>query len=400
MDDILTKNELLKYALDSGMFNIELTQEKYEMAKKREFLSKHPYKIWKGKDENWYTYLPDEKKGRVLRKRVTEDKIKEVVISYWKDQEENPTIENIYKEWLQAKLDREEISLSTRDRYNRQYDQCFKEFGSRKIKRISEYDIENFILDSIHEHKLTPRGFANLRTLVFGIFKMAKKKRLISYSITEVVKDIEISRKSFRRNIKKDDEQVFMTDELPRVMEYLENNMDLINLGIMLLFKTGLRIGELAALKSSDISGNIVHVHRTEICYKSENGERIFEVRDFPKTEAGIRDVVVPRNSLWVLRKIRSMNPFGEYLFEDNGERIRTYVFRSRLITVCKHANVKRKSPHKIRKTYGSILIDKGVEESLVINQMGHTDIKTTKEYYYKNRKNSREIQEIIDDAL
>ena len=81
----------------------------------------------------------------------------------------------------------------------------------------------------------------------------------------------------------------------------------------------------------------------------------------------------------------------------NNGERIRTYVFRNRLATVCKHSNVKQKSPHKIRKTYGSILLDDGLAESLIVSQMGHTDIKTTKEHYYKNRRNADQIMSELD---
>lgn len=92
-----------------------------------------------------------------------------------------------------------------------------------------------------------------MRTLIFGIFRLAKKKKLVDFSITELVSDIEISRKSFRREQKTDEEQVFMTNELPRVMDYLEKNQDIVNLGILLLFKTGLRIGELSGLKKCDI---------------------------------------------------------------------------------------------------------------------------------------------------
>ena len=56
-----------------------------------------------------------------------------------------------------------------------------------------------------------------------------------------------------------------------------------------------------------------------------------------------------------------------------------------------------KKSLNKIRKTYGTILLDNGVEESLVIAQMGHTDIKTTKRYYYRNRKSLQQKSEVID---
>lgn len=401
MPDIkLSDSELLKYAVENGIIDAALLQDKIEMQKRNELLAKHLYKIYQGKDGKWYTYLPDETKGRVLKKRNTEKEIEEVVVSYWKQIEEDPIIDTLFEEWIQSKVSREEISKSTRDRYERQYTQCFLEFGKYRIKGITEYDIENFVLNSIHEFNLTAKGFSNLRTLIFGIFKLAKKKKLVNFSITEVIGDIEISRKTFRKATKSDEEQVFMVDELPKVLDYLEDNQDIINLGILLLFKTGLRIGELAALKKCDISDNVIHVNRTEICFEDDSGKNIFSVRDFPKTEAGIRDVFIPENCLWILKKIKILNPFGEFLFEKGCDRIKTYVFRNRLNTVCKNAGVVKKSPHKIRKTYGSILIDSGVDESLIIEQMGHTDIKTTKEHYYRNRKNKEQKTDIINAVI
>jgi len=188
---------------------------------------------------------------------------------------------------------------------------------------------------------------------------------------------------------------VFMESELPLIMQYLENNLDIVNIGLIILFKSGLRIGELAALKCSDVEDDIIHVHRTEICYE-ENGERIFEIRDFPKTEAGIRDVIFPGKYIWYLEQAKKMSS-GNYMFEKDGKRLKTYQFRQRLKTACKNSHVVDKSPHKIRKTYASILIDNGVSESLIISQMGHTDIKTTKEYYYKNRKDNNIKKKVID---
>ena len=84
----------------------------------------------------------------------------------------------------------QEISKSTKDRYERQYEQCFSEFGKNKIKSLSEYDVENFVLNAIHDFNLTTKGFSNLRTLIFGIFRLAKKKKLVDFSITELVSDI------------------------------------------------------------------------------------------------------------------------------------------------------------------------------------------------------------------
>lgn len=385
----------LNYAINLGIIDIADLQEKIEMSKREEFLKKHPYSIWQGKDGKWYTYIPDKEKGRILRKRTSKREIENLICEYWKEKLENPTIGELFKEWVSKKLEREEITKATRDRYIRQYNESFSEFGNKKIRNITEYDIEDFMLNTLHEKNMTAKGFSNFRTLIFGIFKYAKKKRYISFSITEVVNDIEISRKSYRRNKKSDEQMVFMEDELPSIMNYLEQNDDIVNIGLLIMFKSGLRVGELAALKCEDISGNTIHVHRTEICYE-ENGKRIFEVRDFPKTEAGVRDVIFPEKYAEYLRKAIETSS-GEYLFEENGKRIRTYRFRNRLKVACKNANVVSKSPHKIRKTYASILIDGGVSESVIISQMGHTDIRTTKSFYYRNRKEEDKKREEIN---
>lgn len=382
----------MNYALENGMIDLSYVREKIEMNKREELIKKHPYEIWEGKDGNWHTYFPSDK-DRIHRKRKNKSDLYDLIVDYWKQETENPTVGDIFYEWLDKKLDREEITKSTRDRYIRQFEECFVEFGARRIKTIEEGDIEDFVLDIIPQCKLTVKGFGNLRTLLYGIFKYAKKRHYVDFSITSVMQDIEISRKSFRKVVKEDEELVFMEDELPKIMSELLENQDIVNLGILLLFKTGMRIGELVALRPENIKGNVIEVRATEICYE-ENGERIFEVRNFPKTEAGIRDIVIPKKDVWILQKIRYASPFGEYLFEVNGNRMLAHSFRTRLHTVCKHANVRSKSPNKIRKTYGSILIDSGVEESVVISQMGHTDIKTTKGHYYRNRKSIEQKQE------
>lgn len=393
----ISEHDMLKYVVENGIINLSYVQDMMKMKKKEELLNKHPYKIWEGENGKWYTYLPDKEKNRKLIKKSSQDKIEKAIIDYWREEQENPTIDDIFEEWLDKKLEREEISKSTFDRYKQQYTQCFEEFGAKKIKAIEEYEIEEFVLDVIYEKELTAKGFGNLRTLIFGIFKYAKKKKYVSFSITDVMGDIEIPRKAFRKAKKQAEELVFGENEMPRVIAYLEDNLNIVNLGILLLFKTGMRIGELVALKPEDICGNIIHINRTEVRYKNGDGEYVYEVRNFPKTEAGIRDIVVPESGLWILKRIQLLNPFGEYVFMRDGERLRAYNIRMPLRTICKNVGITLKSPNKIRKTYGTILIDSGVDESLIISQMGHTDINTTKGHYYKDRKTEQHKANIIN---
>lgn len=389
----------MQYALEHGIIDLAYVQEQVEMNKRKELLEKHPYEIWCGKDGFWHTYLPDGVKGRKSVKRKEKARVEDAIVSYWKQEEENPTVKALFQEWIDGKVSRNEVSLSTKERYENQYAECMTEFGKHRVRSIDECDIQDFLLNAIHEHHLTSKGYSNLKTLIYGIFRRAKAKRLISYSIVNVISDMEIPRKAFRRDAKPDEDLVFSEEETEIIVKYIESNpFDMLNLGILLAFKTGVRPGELSAIKKEDIDSTGISIHRTEIYYKTDDGERICEVRDFPKTEAGIRTVVVPRSCQWILKMLNNMNPTGEYVFEQNGERIKTAAFARRIDYLCKKLNLKHRSLNKIRKTYASILMDGGVPASLVISQMGHTDIKTTQKHYYKNRKSMQEREKVINN--
>lgn len=396
-----TKNEVLNYAIEHGIIDLSYIENKIEMNKREELLKKHPYEIWIGKDNRYYTYFPEKDNKRMLKSRNTRQKIEDCIVDFWKQEMENPTIYELYIEWVDGKLKREEITITTKNRYDRQYKESMIEFGKNRIKAIEEYDIEKFLLEAIHVHKMTAKGFSNLRTLILGIFKLAKKKKLVQYSIKNVIDDMDISRKLFRKVKHEDDELIFMDEEVEKVLNYFkQHKLDLKDLGILLLFYTGMRPGELSALTWDDVNGNIIKIHSTEIRYENENKEYIYEVRDFPKTEAGIRDVIVPQSQLWILKEIKTLNPSGKYVFEQHGQRIRTCLFDDRIRRICSKLEIKEKSLNKIRKTYATTLIDKRVDDSLIIAQMGHTDITTTKNYYYKNRKNMQQKSLIIDKVF
>ena len=396
----IDNNKLLQEVISSGIIDIEAMKMQLEDMRKNEYFKQHKNKIWQGKNGDWYTYIPDEKKGRILLKRKSESALKEAIIQFYGKQEENPTIHALFSEWVNGKLSRNEIQKQTKDRYENDFNLYFQDIMYENVLDVTEYDIEEFLLNSISKHNLTQKAFSNMKTLVFGIFKLAKKKRIINYSITEIIHDMEISRKCFRKIIKTDEQEVFSEEEMPIVINKLNDHLDLVNLGLLLVFKSGLRIGELCALKKEDISDNKIFVNRTETKYKNGNNTMVYEVRDFPKTEAGIRTVYLPDSAKQIINRIKIQSSFNEYVFEQNGERIRSYVFNNRLKTICKQCGIHPKSPHKIRKTCGTILLDNNVEESFILSQMGHTNINTTKNHYYRNRKSEKGKADTINHVV
>ena len=381
------KNELLKYAIENGMIDLSYVQEQIEMNKRKELLEKHPYKIWEGKDGKWYTYLPDEKKGRILKKKTTQKAIEDTVIEYWKTQAENPTIKEVFEEWNDRRLMLDKISNATHLRNKQIFNRHYKSFGMRRIKNVSLEDFEEFLEEQIPQFQLTAKAFSNLKTVTRGFLKRARKRKLISFTSDELFQELDTSETDFKRVIKEDYEEVFDETEMPIMLEYLKSNTDLVNLGILLMFVTGARVGEIVTLKHEDFEGNTFKIRRTETRYLGKDNKYVCEVKEFPKSQAGVRTAIIPEDFSWLARALQRQNPFGDYIFVKNGERISTQSVRMRLKRICKKLNIYHKSPHKIRKTYGTILLDNHIDNKLIMGQMGHTDIACTENHYHRNRK-------------
>ncbi len=399
MNDI----NLLQYIIDNDIIDLSSTRKEYEKMKRNYDLSKHKYDIWQGKNKKWYTYLPNEEKGRKLVKRTTKEEIENVIINYYKEKENNPTFKEVFNSWLNNKLHLDEISKGTYDRYNVDYKKYFAcaEINDIKIKNITDIYLEEVIRQTIVDFKLTQKAYANMRTIVIGVFKHAKRLGLTKISISSFFNDLELSKNVFKRNIKVKEDQVYLENEIPIITNYLKENPTLANLALLLAFQTGIRAGELSSLKFTDVHNHSLHIQRTEIKYRDFNTNKyVHEVKEFPKSEAGDRYVILTENALETIKMIKDRNPVNDYMFEVNGKRILANTFNDYLRNACKQCGINMKSMHKIRRTYGTTLIDSGVNESLIMEQMGHTDISTTKKFYYYSNKDSDSKKKQIERAI
>lgn len=385
----------MKYALEHGMINVSCIEEQINMNKRKELLEKHPYKIWKGSDGKYHTYLPDEDKKRVPRKRNTQKEIEDLIVEFWKEKQENPTVEEVFNEWNDRRVRLKKIKKATHLRYGQDFKRYYKEFGNRKIKSLEPEEIEDFLEEQISEYDLTAKAFSELKIITRGLLKRAKKRKLITFNVEAIFQELDTSDSDFCKVIKEDYQEVFDEDEMPIMMEYLEKNLDIYNLAILLMFVTGIRIGEAVALKHSDFDGCTFKIRRTETRYK-ENGKYVYDIDDYPKSPAGVRTVIIPKQYEWLVNTIKKTNPFCEYIFMKDGERMHTQTIRLRQKRICDKIKIYRKSPNKIRKTYGSILLDNHIDERLIIGQMGHTNILCTEQHYHRNRRGIERKQDIL----
>ena len=391
----------MRFIIDSGMININDVQNSMEAMKREELLKQHSYEIWQSKDGKWYTYLPTKDGGRVLKKRKSKRDLENIIIDYYKNQKE-VLLQDIFQEWVSQKLEYGEIQKQTYDRYTTDFYRFFSDSDiSRKdIRKITEDDLEIFIRETIRSKGLSNKSYSGLRLLIIGMFKYAKKRKYTEISITQFFGDLDLPKKCFTKKTVKDDESVFTDDEVEEISKYIKENASLLNYGILLAFQTGVRVGELCTLKYSDIQDNKLCIRRTEVRYRDKDGNYVFEVRESPKTEAGNRDIILNSEAQKTLKEIRRLNPFGEFIFMKDGKRIKEKAFSVKITKICRYVGIKERSMHKARKTYATKLINGGVDESIIIKQMGHTSIDCTKNYYYFNNKNDEDMVKQIENAI
>ena len=400
------EKELLDFGLRNDIMDIigATLKQQIEEMERQEILAQHPYNITKA--ANYYsTYFPSIDGKRQYRRRRTRKEIEDLIVEYYKDKMQEIYLKDVFYEWINQKLEYNEIQRASYDRYINDYKRFFETkpnvLSVKRFKNINEDDLEAFIKVSIRDFNLSRKSYAGLRTLLYGIFRYGKKKKYTTISISQFMKDLDLPRNMFQKKVIEREKEVFMEDELPVIIKYLKEHPDIYNLGILLVFETGMRVGELAALSPNDIGDCEIKIRRTEVKYRDKSGRWLVTVKDHPKTSAGCRNLIIPPKAIKTVQSAMKLNPNGSYLFEHNGKRIRGNTFNKRLSSICKKLDIPHRTMHKIRKTYGTMLIDsEQMSDAFVAAQMGHTDISCTRRYYYFSNKsiekNKKQIEQVI----
>jgi len=74
------------------------------------------------------------------------------------------------------------------------------------------------------------------------------------------------------------------------------------------MFTSGIRVGELVALKWDCFQPDVIYIRRTETRFRDGDGPYQYAIKDFPKTEAGWRAVVLPQAYQWIYDAFKNLN--------------------------------------------------------------------------------------------
>lgn len=226
-------------------------------------------------------------------------------------------------------------------------------------------------------------------TTMKAIYKHAKRKKLIPSLID--FEDIEIKKKPFSHSdIAKKQNKFLDAVELKETLMQLSKIDSRISLLFEFVSLTGLRIGELLALRYSDYDKEnaTININGT-IQYNYKNSSEI--KRGTPKNIYSVRDISLSDRAVSILDSIMLENKRRSLWFEgyiDHG-----YIFTSsrgnpydiqflnrRLKGV--HIEGKHLTTHIFRHTHISMLAELGVPLKTIMQRVGHNDPNTTLSIY------------------
>lgn len=381
--------ELLKFAIENGMLDTAFVQKQIEMRKRKEILEKHPYSIWKGKDEFWHTYLPHGDGRKPIKKKAKVD-IENVVIDYW-----GAKVLNSFKDrfclWVerQQKCGRSDNTIS---KYESDYRRFFEgdKIENTSIQDISDEEISEFITRLLKRKEIPYRALKAMFGYMNGIFEKARIDKVIESNPCQYV-DLPIFKQFCTEQKPKTAKERTVSNEEKKLLinklnvNYERNQANIARYAVELSLYTGMRVGELSGLKWEDINyeENTITICRSEKHNRKKNEFYISstkndKIRTFPLTEE-IKDILVR------VKKAEVRNGFlSEFVFSDENGRVHARKISEciRNMTMTKEFE-RTKSIHAIRRTFNSNLRCNGVSATVAASLLGHTERVNEENYTY-----------------
>lgn len=421
--------ELLRLLNNQGIILNDNIQKFMTKREKEKILSEHPYDIFVGGDGRVKTYVPDESKksGRRLIAKSTREKVEDAIVDdyYNRMRKQTPkeqvfelksdeqdtsflsvgiTLKDMYPEWLEYKSTQTDAATYIQ-RVHCDWKRYYvgTELIEKPIQQLTHVYLNKWAYNLIKENSLTKNQYYNITVIIRQLldYCMEPETGLIKQNPFDRVK---FKGKMFRKLKKPESEtQVFTDKERHQIIKlamhkFLKRPMYTTPLAIILNFTLGLRIGELSALKLTDIKGRHLQIQRS--CVKDFDVTYAKEIKiepkkdrivDHTKSPAGERTLYLTNFAMEILNLLEESNK--KYGYYDNdflfvsifNQRTSYDTIENCLWKLCKEVGIEvPKGNHKIRKTFISELFDADININTIREIAGHeSEVTTLKNYCF-----------------
>ena len=296
-------------------------------------------------------------------------------------------------EWLNTvKLDRKEST------YCKYRNVCKKHilpyFGGMNIGLISHETVERFLEQKLKTEKLSSRTVNGILCVIKLIFAYAQANGADTICNFRTI-HVRQTKKEIR---------ILTLDEQKAFSEYLLSDMSLYKLGVYLSLYTGIRIGELSALKwgNIDTANGIMKIDKTmQRVQTYEEGAKTKVVIAEPKSQCSHREIPLPEFLCALLKDFKvsdscfllsgSSNKYVE-------PRAMSYQFK-KCIREC---GLKDVNFHAMRHTFATRCVERNFDIKTLSEILGHSSVKITLDRYVHSsmelkRKNMEKLSGMFE---
>lgn len=249
-------------------------------------------------------------------------------------------------------------------------------FGTKKLGNINSCTVAEFSDNLINQKHLAPKTVKDILILLKSILQYTAK-------YTVLLSNIEVT----YPKIPKETVRVLNIGEQKKLTEYLLQNIDRYKFGILFALMTGIRIGELCALKEGNISftDKTLTVNATMQRIKSFSGENAQKTKIIvtsPKSDHSSRIIPLSDYLLTLCQKFLSHNPQAYLLTGCEDKFMEPRALQYRFKKYCKDCYLDDVHFHTLRHTFATRCVEVGFEIKSLSEILGHSNPRITLERY------------------
>lgn len=373
----------ITYALEHGIIDRSYLQEQIEMKKREEILQKHKYKITLGSDGRYFTYLPLESGRRLVKKTKKEDLI-DAIVEFYTGSKNVYTFIFVYEKWREYQD--QMVSYSSVTKYDSDRIRFFdgEPFSETDILRLTEDDIALFIKKSTEGKELCKSACKTLFHYVSSTFAFAKRHKYISSDPCAYLRARDYYKYCTASERSKKD-PIMSKDVVDALEQQIEHDI-LVKPNYIPIYAvrfasmTGMRVGEIAALKWEDVTDSYILVNKSQ---KYDRKRNVYEIK--PTKNGKIREFPLTDDIKELLTEIREVEArfsyLTEFIFSNDSGPLNFRVISSCIKNKCRQTGVTVYGIHGYRKTLNSAMASRGVSKSVRASLLGHTE--EVNERYY-----------------
>jgi len=249
------------------------------------------------------------------------------------------------------------------------------DLGNIRITYLTSEVIENYINQKFECGRIDHKGGLSDKTIRDIIVVL---KQILSYAHIHI---------EFRLpKLKKREIKILTKKEQKRLEQAVIEMNTTYSLGILLCLYTGMRLGEICALRWSDIDlkRRVVRVNNTMVRIQEteENAESKTKVIiDNPKTEHSKREIPINRFLCSILKEKQEQEK-ERYFLTGKRKYIEPRTYYSRYKKIIEQVEIEDYGYHALRHTFATRCIEIGMDPKTLSEILGHSDVKVTLSLY------------------